>query len=434
MGRDLGRGLFLNNHAYQKASYHKGRIMNTAITIITDEPKQSASAIIQQDIDTTWLNYWKPAEAYKDFFADLANMPSSKTPERHTMRVYTGGLQYFFECYGNAMPTKSLINRYITHLRHEKEWRGNRGLSVSTIGSKYLAPLRKYIDFLASQHIQTRIDGSPLTNQDRNYIMDAREQMRAAINVKTPKDENTSNLAPLYQHGERLTVGQIQQLYDTCDVNSLAGLRDFAILYTGFTTGMRIAELRRMTLSKIKQSDACYLIHVRRKRGNRDPISLDHRVYEIICAYVTRYNNTLPSDDPRRIGADTPLWQAIQHNDTPFPHKYQDRSMHNTGISASAIRSVLKKRAEQANAGSLSEFPQFAPHDMRRSVASIAHQNGMGIPEIQALLGHKNGGVTLNYIGKPPQPEKSLITNLPGINWNIPNIPNKPHQQELSAS
>jgi len=406
--------------------------MNTAITIYTEEHKQSDSAIIQQDVDTTWLNYWKPGEAYRDFFADLANMPSSKTPERHTMRVYSGGLDYFFKCYGtNTLPTKSVVNRYITHLRHEKEWRGNKGLSVATIGSKYLAPLRKYVDFLASQHIQTRVDGSPLTNQDRNYIMDAREQMRAAINVKTPKDENTSNLAPLYQHGERLTVGQIQQLYDTCDVNTLAGLRDFAILYTGFTTGMRIAELRRMTLSKIKKADACYLIHVRRKRGNRDPIPLDHHGYQIITAYVHRYNNTLSLDDPRRITVDAPLWQAIQHNDTAFPLNYQGRAMHTTGMSASAIRYVLKKRARQANTGSLSDFPEFAPHDMRRSAASIAHQNGMPIPEIQALLGHKNGGVTLNYIGKPPQPEKSLITNLPGINWNIPNIPNTPRQTEL---
>src|SRR5690606_39582365 len=74
------------------------------------------------------------------------------------------------------------------------------------------------------------------------------------------------------------------------------------------------------------RSDACYLIHVRRKRGNRDPISLDHRVYEIICAYVQRYNNTLSSDDPRRIGSDTPIWQAIQHNDTPFPRSEEHTS------------------------------------------------------------------------------------------------------------
>lgn len=395
------------------------------------------TSIIPQDFDTTWLNYFRPHEAYKDFLADVANMPSSKTPERHTFRVYNAGLQYWVQLMGNAMPTKSSVNRYITHLRHEKEWgNGKRGLSVNTIGSKYLAPLRKYLDFIAGQHIERRIDGSPLTNADRSFIMDAREQIRAAIQVKTPKNENTSNLAPLYQHGERLTVGQIQQLYDTCNVNTLSGLRDFAILYTGFTTGMRIAELRRITLAKIKKTDACYLIHVRRKRGNRDPIALDYRVFTIIQAYVDRYNNSIPSDDQRHITVDTPIWQAIQHNDQAFPWNYKKRSgkMHQQGMTADSIRAMLKKRAAQANAGSLSEFPKVAPHDMRRSVAAIAHQNGMGIPEIQALLGHKNGGVTLNYIGKPPQPEKGLITNLPGINWTIPEIPSIPRQQELSEA
>lgn len=408
-----------------------------AITLHLDEYQntvEETSIQTEQFTDTRWLKYFRPEEALDSLKYDIKNLPSSQTPEKHTLRVYTAGMAYWFEWAGvDLMPTESNILQYISHLRHDKEHRGKRGLKVTTIGSKYLAPLRKYINFLLKQSITQRIDGTPLIDDDRNLIDEYRMAIRSAVDVKTPKNENTSNLSALYQHGERLTVGQIQQLYDTCNVNTLAGLRDFAILYTGFTTGMRIAELRRITLSKIKKSETCYLIHVRRKRGNRDPIALDVRVSDIILAYINRYNASLPSDDPRRITADTPIWQTIQHNDTTFPYKYQGRDMHSKGMSASAIRYVLKKRAKLANQNSMSEFPLFAPHDMRRSVAAIAHTNGMGIPEIQALLGHKNGGVTLNYIGKPPQPEKSLITNLPGINWNIPDIPEMPHQQELAS-
>jgi site-specific recombinase XerD len=411
--------------------------MNQIIIHTNPVQDEQHDAIVEQNYDNTWLNYFRPEEAFKDFLADVANMPSSKNPEKHTWKVYGDGLNYWFKKVGHAMPTKSLVNRYITHLRHEKEWgNGKKGLSVSTVGSKYLAPLRKYMDFLAGQHIETRVDGSPLTNQDRHFIMDAREQIRAAIDVKTPKPEVTTNQSALYAHGERLTLNQVQQLYNTCDVNTLAGLRDFAILYIGFTTGMRIAEIRRITLGKIKQAESCYLIHVRRKRGNHDPISLDATGFALIHKWAERYNATLQADDPRRIDSDTPLWQAVQHNDTPFPLNYkgQGEKMRNRGMSAESIRHMLKKRARIANAGSLTEFPKFTPHDMRRTVAAIAAEGGMDLTLIQGILGHKSLATTGRYIGKPQRPEKMLITNLPGIRWTIPEIPQIMKQQELSES
>ena len=116
-----------------------------------DHQTYNTDAIIPQDVDTTWLLYFRPQDAYRDFLAELANMASSKTPEKHTWRVYNGGLKYWFDLVGQAMPTKSLVTQYITHLRHQKEWgQGKRGLAVTTIGSKYLAPLRKYLQALVT--------------------------------------------------------------------------------------------------------------------------------------------------------------------------------------------------------------------------------------------------------------------------------------------
>jgi len=390
-----------------------------------------ADTLVLQDFDTTWLNYFRPEDAYRDFLAEVANMPSSKTPEKHTFRVYNAGLNYFLEKVGRAMPTKSLVTKYITHLRHQKTWgSGKRGLSVATIGSKYLAPLRKFLDFLAGQHIEARIDGTPLTNADRAFIMDAREHIRAAINVKTPKSEVTTNQSALYAHGERLTLSQVQQLYDTCDVSTLVGLRDLALLYIGFTTAMRVAELRRMTLAKIKKTETCYQIHVRRKRGNHDPIPLDATGYALILKWIERYNNALASDDPRRITADTPLWQAIQHNDTPFPLHYKGKQMHRHGMTPESIRYMLKKRCRLAGP----DFPVISTHDTRRTVAATAAEGGMDLNLIQDLLGHKSLATTGNYIGKPQRPEKMLITSLSSVRWSIPEIPDTLRQQELSEA
>ena len=43
-------------------------------------------------------------------------------------------------------------------------------------------------------------------------------------------------------------------------------------------------------------------------------------------------------------------------------------------------------------------LPRFTPHDLRRSFASHLAEAAIGLPEIQALMGHENVATTGRYI------------------------------------
>jgi integrase len=395
----------------------KGKIMELLATeIIAYNPQENrqnttqTEIIIPAAVDTRWLQYFNQHQALEAVFAHIAALPSSKNKEQHTLRVYKSGLGYFLQWASQAMPTPDLLRKFIAHLRLDRDAKS------TTISSRYLAPVRLYVRSLAGQHIASRINGEPLTHEDRFFIQDAKEQFREAAAMKTPKGDESSNLPPLWQHGNRLTLAQVNQLYATCDINTLAGRRDLAMLYIGFTSALRIAELQRLKLSNIKAGKDGWEIHVRGKRNNIDPVPLDNTAYKLILDWVSAYNDALPVGDPRFITTETSIWQSLQHNDTAFPIGYQGIS-NSEGISAQALRANLRKHCEQVRKYDFT-FPILAPHDMRRSAAALGHSAGMDYPQLQRLLRHKQLSTTFGYVGKAPDLSKSKLSNY--VNFTLP--------------
>lgn len=382
------------------------------------------TAITRENMDTAWLNYFRPADAMKAVISHVANLPSSKH-EGHTMRVYRGGLKYFLEWASHAQPTKDMLTHFIAHMKHEKEWgNGKRGITASSISSRYLAPIRIYLKALAGQSINTRVDGTPLTLDDRHYVADIRDQLRAASEIPNPSADEKNNLPDLEAHGTRLTVGQINTVYNLCDRETLVGKRDLAFFYWLFNSAMRASEMSRVTLNKIKHDGDVYRIHVRGKGNNLTPKVIDHEGYVLLLEYVAAYNTVLNHDDPRRIGADTPVWQQIQFNDTPFPVGYQGRD-DQSGLSTQSMRSICEKYSKLLSAELGIEI-NFTPHDWRRSYASVMKNNDGDIVDISQHMCHKSVDVTIRYVG----PKTDWRKGLPGSRINQ-TLPPAPHQQHL---
>lgn len=336
--------------------------------------------------DTAWLRYFDPRAAVKAVAAHVETLPGSRTAERHTYRAYSDGLNYFLKWSGNGMPTEDLLGAFIAHLVTD------RGLKASTISSKYLAPIRLYLQKLAGQRI-TGFEGI-----ERDYIADCRDHIRAAAAVKSPRAETTTNIAPLWNpQFHRLTLQQVNATLRGCDLKTKLGLRDYALLHVAFSSGLRLAELQRITLNSVTQQGEVILITVRGKRSNVDPVPISARAHADILAYVDAYNDGLDEDDARRIERDTPLWQPLLHGDN-YAHHGVNGYTAARGLSAQGIRDIIARRTVQA----LGEAFKLAAHDTRRTAAAIAYDSGMPLPDIQALLRHKDAAVTLRYVGTKP--------------------------------
>lgn len=164
-----------------------------------------------------------------------------------------------------------------------------------------------------------------------------------------------------------------------------------------------------MTLNSITQEGDTWLITVRGKRSNIDPVPTASKAVQDVYDYVKRFNANLADGDPRIITGDTPLWQPLYKNGA---HLAIGSYNPTRGITKEAIRKIIATRTSAA----LGNRYECAAHDTRRTAAYIAFKAGMPIPEIQKLLRHKNPATTLRYIGQEPEYAAANMSTY-GINF-----------------
>jgi len=400
--------------------------------------------------DTQWLTYYNIDAAYQAVLDHCRSLPSYRTPEQHTYHAYKSGLDVFLEWLQSRLPTKNLIKEFIAHLKADKN------LAATTISSKYLAPVRLFLQALGDQHITVN-NGSEYL-----YVNDCRQHIMSASRTKNPKRDTSTNRAPVDATGNRLTKQQVNDIFMSIDTSTVMGKRDLALLYIGFTSGMRNAELRQITINSIQLGTTTHEVHVRRKRNNMDPVPIDIVAVNLIDNYIDAYNTrleeeinatiadlessdigfvaqnftehddagfliltTLAEDEELqeridiyvaeynatilqkqcRITEDTPIWQPMIHGDNYA--KIGINGYHpSRGISAQAIRNILKRYAAAAGIKA-----KITAHDMRRTISAIMRDEGADYGDIQMLLGHKNIATTFRYLGKKQDLSKALASN-----------------------
>ena len=365
-------------------------ISNTAIAVDTTGYRTGYQS------DTRWLNFFSRDHALGAFYAHLETLKSARSPERHTQRSYESGLTHFLAWVGDELPTRDVLMAYIIHLQQPTA-RCPGGRAPRTIAAKYLAPVRLYLRMLEEQHIPNIQPG------DFSYVGEVRRQLMIARRIENPAVDETEASA-LYAHGQRLTLAQINDLLSSLDTDTLPGKRDLALLYWGLTTGLRVSELARITLGKIRRGSTCAEIVVRGKRGRTDPVPVDETAINLLNDWVDAYNAKLNADDPRRITADTPVWQPLRRGGVPTPLGTRGFKP-GRGIHRNQIRALVVNRSE--------EILGFAitTHDLRRTVAALARENGMDFDLIRVLLRHKSIATTARYVGNPRNLSASLISN-----------------------
>lgn len=355
--------------------------------------------ILSQDT-TSWQQYFSIPDAVNSVNDHIDSLPCADTPEQHTRKVYTFGLKYFIEWLAGRLPTADLIRQFIADLKRA-------GRKSSTINCRYIAPARIFLRNLAGQHIDLATLQSP---SEWIYINDAREHIRAALAVPMPHKNETSNDAPLDQTGRWLNINEVNAMYQSIDWDTIIGKRDLAIIYLGFTSALRLAEIQRITLSHIQPGPDCMVLkRLRGKRNNYGDVAIDSDAIRLIKVYVDAFNEKLDPMDMRYITDDVPIFQPLTRGSNCYEigRKLGKGSYEGSaaGLSTRSIAYRVKVISKQALGFSIS------PHDMRRTVAAIARAEGMPYDDIRQLLRHKSIATTEKYVGKQQKLSKSLITN-----------------------
>lgn len=276
------------------------------------------------------------------------------------------------------------VDAYLQHVMVEK------GLSVNTLAA-YRRDLERFRSWLQQAGIGDLSEVTPAALGDfvswsahdqhlgptsvRRTLSSVRGLFKylvaeGALDVD-PTDEFASPAVPL-RLPKALTVTDTLALLDSCDLDTVSGLRDKALLEFLYGSGARISEAVQLTPDALDLDGGSVLL--RGKGGKQRRIPVGSHAVGALESYLVRARPALAA---KRSKGARPREVFLNARGGPLSRQ-----------SAYAIVSAAAARAG---------VPDVSPHTLRHSFATHLLEGGADVRVVQELLGHASVTTTQIY-------------------------------------
>ena len=175
-----------------------------------------------------------------------------------------------------------------------------------------------------------------------------------------------------------ITRHELEAMLATCD-DSLEGKRDRALLYFGFASGGRrrseIAAADMQDLQRIDETTYIYLL-LHSKTDQAGPTAGSTPEKPILDAAAKALSDWLQS--------------AKITEGTLFRRLWSNRV--GPGLSPAAVAEIVQRRSQLAGLTG-----DFAGHSLRSGFVTEAGRQGVSLPEVMAMTGHRSVNMVLEY-------------------------------------
>ncbi len=295
--------------------------------------------------------------------AQLASIPEeeiwlSKQKSARTRRAYRLDVQHFMRTLSIATPEELRQADHKAVIAWERYMREVERAASSTIRRRLAALSSLYKHLVRHSHAS------------RNPVG---EVERPAIN----RDE-----------GSTLAFAKVQarKLLDLPSEETVAGLRDRAILSVGLQVGLRRAEIAALKVGDLHQNRGYDSLRVMRKGSRRDALAINPQTAARLRAYLEFAGHGADVDGPS--------FRPLKHNG-----KRQDERR---GMDPDAIDRVVRKYAAV-----LGLDRGYSAHSMRATFITTALENGAQLEDVQRAAGHRDPSTTKLYDRRGYNPEKA---------------------------
>jgi integrase/recombinase XerD len=179
---------------------------------------------------------------------------------------------------------------------------------------------------------------------------------------------------------------QARQLLDAPAEDTVAGLRDRALLSVGLQVGLRRPEIAALTVGDLHQNRGYDSLRVVRKGGRRDALAINPQTAARLRAYLEIAGH---GDD-----MDGPMFRPLRPNGK---RRHERRPM-----DPDAIDRVVGKFAAVVGLDR-----GYSAHSMRATFITTALENGAQLEDVQKAAGHRDPGTTKLYDRRGYNPEKA---------------------------
>lgn len=242
-------------------------------------------------------------------------------------------------------------------------------------------------------------DSSPSTTEQRVNVV--RTFLRVALrdNVLTHEQGQQLGLKPYQQRrqrtqttvGRRLSVEEVRALRRSVDSSSTRGKRDAALLDCMLFAGLRRAEVANLRTGDVQLDQGRYWLNLTGKGRKQRKLKMHDSLYKSLHGWIEEAG--IDSS------ADVPL----------FPSVDRWGNVKDSTIDPNVIERVTAEYAAVADIAPAKGKRKLAPHDLRRTCARNAYDNGATLLQVQQMLGHSDPKTTARYIGLDQETDNTAV-------------------------
>ena len=179
---------------------------------------------------------------------------------------------------------------------------------------------------------------------------------------------------------------EARRLLDAPTPDTIAGLRDRAILSVGLQVGLRRAEIAGLAVGDLHQNRGYDALRLTRKGGRRDALAINQQAAARIRAYLEIAGHGAEHDGP--------MFRPLRGN--AKAHDPAGR------LDPDAIDRLVRKYVE-----AIGLARGYSAHSMRATFITTALENGAQLEDVQKAAGHRDPSTTKLYDRRGYNPEKA---------------------------
>ena len=206
------------------------------------------------------------------------------------------------------------------------------------------------------------------------------EDQARALDVQPYRARQKRDTKPV---GRRLTKPEVRKLRAAPDLLTLKGKRDLALLDAMLYMGLRCEECSSLQLEDFRQDGGRWWLVLTGKGSKTRRLKLADTVYKSLVMW-------LQAAGLGALGQDAgPIFYGVNRGGNLTGYQ----------VNCPTIGRLVSEYGQAAGLAPLLGKGRLSPHDLRRTCARNAYDNGAGLLLVQAMLGHSDPNTTARYIG-----------------------------------
>ena len=195
--------------------------------------------------------------------------------------------------------------------------------------------------------------------------------------------------------GRRLTPQEVRSLRLIVEMrgrNDRKAARDLALVDCMLYAGLRREEVAGLATGNIRQDTGRWWLVLTGKGQKTRRVKAHDVLYKSLAAWAALTGLVLGEGD-------TPL----------FFNMTKGGNSTGKALNPSVLERIVAEYGALAGLAPLHGENRLSPHDLRRTCARNAFDNGASLPQVQALLGHADVKTTMRYIGSMDDDDNTAV-------------------------